>query len=123
MPQKGIPLIELELPVSDLPHFYTTYDVSSVDSLVASPVSRKLRWGHIPQGSMWPLSVMQRNCIQSYTINQLEQLAFSDPEHFSPTDGTSPLRSRLAILHGYALGVFHFSLGTTLHAICLHLVN
>ena len=38
----------------------------------------------------------------------------------SSTCGTYPLSRRLAILHGYALRILHFSFCTAFHTICLH---
>jgi hypothetical protein len=48
-------------------------------------------------------------------------LALAYSEHLGPTYGTHTLSGRPAVLHGYALGIFHFPLGTALHAVCLHL--
>jgi hypothetical protein len=49
--------------------------------------------------------------------------SLSYPEHLSPTYRTHTLGCWLAVLHGYALGIFHFSLGSTFHTVCLHLSN
>ena len=48
-------------------------------------------------------------------------LSLPNSEHFSSTCGAHTLSCRPTILHGYSLGIFHFSLGTALHAVCLHL--
>lgn len=45
----------------------------------------------------------------------------SDSEHLRSACGTHTLSGRLTILHGYSPGIFHLSLGTTFHTICLHL--
>ena len=48
------------------------------------------------------------------------RLSLAYPEHLRPTYGTHTLGCRLAILHGYALGILHFPFSTTFHTICLH---
>jgi len=48
-------------------------------------------------------------------------LALSYPEHLCAACGAHTLSRRSAILHGYALGVFHFLLGTAFDAVRLHL--
>ena len=50
-----------------------------------------------------------------------EYLALADSEHFRATGWTYALGCRLAVLHGDAFGIFHFLLGTALHAISLHI--
>ena len=47
--------------------------------------------------------------------------AFPYPEHLSPTYGAHTLSRRLSVSHDYGPGVFHFSLGTTLDTVGLHL--
>jgi hypothetical protein len=47
-------------------------------------------------------------------------LALANSEHFSAADWADALGGWFAILHGNGSGVFHFSLGATLHAICFH---
>ena len=46
----------------------------------------------------------------------------TDTEHPGATDRANTLSRWLTVLHGNALGVLHFSLGSALHAIRLHLV-
>ena len=53
-------------------------------------------------------------------ITAIPALTLPYPEHLSPTYRADTLGSRLPILHGYCLSVFHFPLGTTFHTICLH---
>jgi hypothetical protein len=48
-------------------------------------------------------------------------LTLSYSEHLGPAYGTHALSGRPAVLHDDASGILHFSLGTTLHAVCLHL--
>ena len=50
-------------------------------------------------------------------------LALADSEHFRATGRAYALSCRLAVLHRDAFGIFHFLLGTALHAICLHLCS
>ena len=47
-------------------------------------------------------------------------LALSYPEHLSPAYRADALSRWLSILHGYRLGILHFSLGSTFHTVCLH---
>ena len=49
-----------------------------------------------------------------------KDLALADPEHLRTAGWADTLGCRLSILHGYGFGVFHFPLGTVLHAICFH---
>jgi hypothetical protein len=48
-------------------------------------------------------------------------LRLTNPEHLGTAYRAHTLSRRLTILHGYFLGVFHFPLGPTFHAIGLHL--
>ena len=57
---------------------------------------------------------------QPFTSQRLLSLCLPNPEHLRSTHGTHTLSRRLAILHGDSLGVFHFSLGSTFHTVCLH---
>jgi hypothetical protein len=50
----------------------------------------------------------------------LRYLALANTENLCAADGTNSLCCWLTILHGYRLSVLHFSLGSALHAICLH---
>ena len=50
-----------------------------------------------------------------------EYLALAEYEYLRATTRAYALSRRLAILHGDAFGVFHFLLGTALHAISLHI--
>jgi hypothetical protein len=47
-------------------------------------------------------------------------LAYS--EHLCAAGRACALSSRLAVLHSYALRVFHFLFSPALHTVCLHLV-
>jgi len=47
-------------------------------------------------------------------------LALPYPEHLSPARGTYTLGRWSPVLHGDALGIFHFPLGPALHTVCLH---
>ena len=49
--------------------------------------------------------------------------ALSYFKHFSSTHRAHSLCCWLAILHSYAFRILHFPLGTTLHALCLHLAD
>jgi len=49
--------------------------------------------------------------------------ALTDSKHFSPAYGTDALSRRLSILHGYSLGILHFSLGPAFHTVRLHLFS
>lgn len=73
-----------------------------------SPITMKAgyRWGDI-QPSLIP-------------IPTVSALALSYPEHLSPTYRADALSCWLSILHGYRLGILHFSLGSAFHTICLH---
>ena len=48
-------------------------------------------------------------------------LALADSKYFRATGRAYALSCRLAVLHSDAFGVFHFLLGTALHAISLHI--
>jgi len=48
-------------------------------------------------------------------------LTLSNPKHFGPTCWAYALSRRLAILHGYALRILHFSFCAAFHTVCLHL--
>jgi len=50
-------------------------------------------------------------------------LALPYPEHLGTTLRTYTLGCWLTILHGYGPGVLHFSLGSALHTIYLHLLT
>jgi hypothetical protein len=50
----------------------------------------------------------------------MSALFFADSEHFCSAGRTNTLRSRLAVLHGNALGIAHIFLGAALYTICLH---
>jgi hypothetical protein len=50
----------------------------------------------------------------------LFRLAFTDSKHLGATNRACALSRRLTILHGNALGVLHFTLGSTFHTIGLH---
>ena len=50
-------------------------------------------------------------------------LAFAYSKYFRATGRAYALGCRLAVLHGDALWVLHFSLGATLHTVRLHWVN
>ena len=54
------------------------------------------------------------------TLKVIIRLALPDSEHLSSACGTCTLSSWLAVLHGYALGVFHLSLGATFDTVRLH---
>jgi hypothetical protein len=54
------------------------------------------------------------------TSKTVTYLSFANSEHFGAAVGAYTLSCRFAILHANLLGIFHFPLGTTLHAICLH---
>ena len=43
------------------------------------------------------------------------------PEHLSAACRAYTLSRRLAVLHGYRLGVLHFPFGSAFHTVCLHL--
>ena len=47
-------------------------------------------------------------------------LAFANTEHLGAAVWAYALGGWFAILHGNGLGILHFSLGATLHAICFH---
>ena len=47
-------------------------------------------------------------------------LAFANAEHLGAAAWANALGGWFTILHGNGLGVFHFFLGATLHAICFH---
>ena len=47
-------------------------------------------------------------------------LALAYSEHFRATGQAYALSCWPAVLHGEAFGIFHFLLGTALHAVCLH---
>ena len=48
-------------------------------------------------------------------------LALADSEHLRATARTDALGRRSTVLHGDTFGIFYFLLGTTLHAISLHI--
>jgi hypothetical protein len=60
-----------------------------------------------------------RDCA-TRNINSNSSL-FPYSEHLGPAHGTYALSGRPAVLHDYASGILHFSLGAALHAVCLHL--
>jgi hypothetical protein len=47
-------------------------------------------------------------------------LALTNPEHLGAAHRAYSLCCRLPVLHGNALGVLHFTLGSTFHTISLH---
>ena len=47
-------------------------------------------------------------------------LGVADSEHLGPAYGACSLGCRFAILHGYVLGVFHFSFRPAFYTVCLH---
>ena len=53
-------------------------------------------------------------------ISRMSVLALAYPEHLSPTCGAHTLGRRLAILHGYCLGILHFLFGTAFNTVSLH---
>ncbi len=56
----------------------------------------------------------------SESSGMVPELTLPDSKHLGPAYGTSPLSRWLAILHGYALGIFHFPFGAAFHTVCLH---
>jgi hypothetical protein len=48
-------------------------------------------------------------------------LGLANSEHLGATYGAYALGGQPPVLHGYVSGVLHFSLGSALHAVCLHL--
>ena len=56
-------------------------------------------------------------------IPAMPALAFSYSKNFGSAYGTYALGCWPAILEGYAFRVLHFSLGTALHTVCLHLAD
>ena len=66
-----------------------------------------------------PTFCRRRNHNQQFAEAVLA-LAFANAEHFGAALRANALGGRLTILHGNSLGIFHFSLGATLHAICFH---
>ena len=44
-------------------------------------------------------------------------------EHLGATSRAHTLGRRLTVLHGYGLGILHFSLRPALHTVSLHLVT
>ena len=50
-------------------------------------------------------------------------LTLANSEHLGAAYGASTLGCRLIVLHGYALGIFHFPFGAAFHAVCLHPVH
>ena len=50
-------------------------------------------------------------------------LSLSNSEYFCTAGRADALGRRLAILHGYGLGILDFFLDTALHAVCLHLMT
>jgi len=75
--------------------------------------SQNRRAGHPDAGNIQPFRVLL-GYVGVY-------LALADSEHFRATGRAYALSCRLAILHGDAFGIFHFLLGTALHAISLHI--
>ena len=55
-------------------------------------------------------------------LDNFTLLTFSNSEHFGAARGTYSLSRRLAILHGYRLGILHFLLGAALNTVRLHSV-
>ncbi|MDO9581257.1 MAG: hypothetical protein Q7J06_11975 [Bacteroidales bacterium] len=52
----------------------------------------------------------------------VKKLALADSKHLGAAGGTDALGSRLAILHGDALGVLHLFFSAAFYAICFHLL-
>jgi hypothetical protein len=64
----------------------------------------------------YPALIYFRRC------NQLH-LGFADSEHLGATGRTNALGSRLAVLHGYSLGIFHLFLGPAFYTIGFHTLS
>ena len=88
--------------------------------------------GTIPHGmSQKVMSIMElpestisedtQHTLNSYSVRK--GLCLSNSEHLGSADRTRTLGSRFAVLHGYALGIFHFSLCLVFNAVCLHLIT
>jgi hypothetical protein len=75
----------------------------------------------ITKGWMSSFADTQPSCYFANWNISLNSGLFTYPEHLGPTYGTHTLSGRPAILHDYASGVLHFSLGAALHTVCLHL--
>jgi hypothetical protein len=71
------------------------------------------------QESTAPTFCRRRNHNQQFAEAVLA-LAFANAEHLGAALRANALGGWFTILHGNGLGVFHFSLGATLHAIRFH---
>ena len=69
---------------------------------------------------MLPTPLGAKQYIYKIMISTVSILALPYPEHFGPTYGAHTLSSWLTILHGYALGIFHFPFSAAFDTICLH---
>jgi len=78
------------------------------------------------------MALEEKSCVQkegwrlnpqpSIKLNFLSPclLRGTDPKHLGSAGWTYTLGRRLAVLHRYGFGIFHYLLGTTFYAICFH---